>query len=334
MELELITDMGPEAWDEAIKAFDSKCLFHQSVWLRFLEETQGAKTLRFKITDKGKTDGYFVGLVVRKGPLKILGSPLPGWTTDYMGPVVDKGFDSEMFLDTLDEKCRNLGIHHIEMCNTVLPPDLMLAKGYVVEDYCTFTAPLFEDEKLMWDNLHSKCRYNIRKAYSNGLRVEACDAPAIVDEYYSELVDVFARQRLVPSYPVERVRSLFELLSPGSITALCVKHGDKVIASGLFPYDDRSVYLFGAASWKKYQGLFPNELLYWTAMTISAKKGILQFDMCGDGSFKHKFGAKMIPVHKYSKSYSFAARWGREAYRAAFRAKQSLNGRFRFQAGA
>ena len=90
MKLEIISDMAPQAWDEAIEAFDTKCLFHQSGWLRFIEETQGAKSLRFRIAENENQHGYFVGLVVKKGPLKILGSPLPGWTTDYMGPVVNK----------------------------------------------------------------------------------------------------------------------------------------------------------------------------------------------------------------------------------------------------
>lgn len=29
--------------------------------------------------------GYFTGMIVRKIGLRILGSPFPGWSTDYMG---------------------------------------------------------------------------------------------------------------------------------------------------------------------------------------------------------------------------------------------------------
>jgi len=335
MELELITDMAAQKWDETIKAYDTKGLFHQSAWLRFLEETQNAGTLRFRITEGGVTVGYFAGLTVQKGPLKILGSPLPGWTTEFIGPVVNEGFDSGRFLDALDDKCRELGVHHVEICSPYLSRDLMRQKGYGAMDSCTYVVPLFKDEDTMWANLFSKCRQNIRAGIRNRLRVETCDDPSFVDEYYAELVEVFARQKLVPSYSVERVRSLFKALHPGNILALRVMNGKRVIATGIFPYDERCAYMFGAASWRSFQRLYPNELLYWTAMVLLAKRGVPTLDMCGDGNFKPKFGASMVPVHKYFKSYSFAARWGREAYRAAFRAKQSLSGRLStFRPGA
>lgn len=327
MELELITDMAPESWDEAIEAFDSKCLFHQSVWLRFLEETQGARTLRFRIIDNGRNCGYFVGLTVKKGPLRIMGSPLPGWTTDYMGPVVNKDFDSERFLDALDQTCRAINVHHVELCSQYLSPDLMRSKGYNVQDSSTFIIPLSEDVDQMWRNLDRKCKQNIRKGNSNNLVVEECDDPAIIDEHHAELVDVFAKQKLVPTYPVERVRSLFNILHPGSIVVLRVKDADKVVATALLIFDNRCVYLFGAASWRKYQSLYPNELLYWTAMTMFAKKGMPLLDMCGDGNYKAKYGAVEIPVYKYAKSYNVVAKLGREAYRKMFRMKQELSGK-------
>ena len=326
MELDIITDMAPRAWDEAIEGFDSKCLFHQSSWLDFIEETQGAKALRFRITDNGKNQGYFVGLMIRKGPLKIFGSPLPGWTTNYMGPIVNKAFDFEKFLDTLDKTCRLLKIHHIELCSPYLPLDLMRLKGYDVQEKITYIVPL-EDEELMVKNLDRKCRQNIRKGISRNLVVEECEDMSVIDEYYVQLRDVFARQKLVPTYPIGRVRSLFKILHPGSIVALQVRHEDKIIATGLFPYDSRCAYIFGAASYREFQGLYPNELLYWTAMTFFAKKGLPQLDMSGDGSFKPKFGAREVAVYKYAKSYNAAARLGREAYRRAFSVKQAVSGR-------
>ncbi len=326
MELELITDVTPEGWDEAIEAFDTKCLFHQSGWLRFIEETQGAKTLKFRIIENHQTIGYFVGLVVKKGPLRILGSPLPGWTTDYMGPVVNEGFDFEKFMTALDWTCKAIKINHVELCSPSMPPDLMRRHGYSVQEGVTYVVPLCADEDQMQRNLERRCRQNIRKGTSNNLVVEACDCPAAIDDYYSQLIDVFAKQKLVPTYPVGRVRSLFNRLHPGSIIVLRVKHEDKVIASALLPFDNRCAYLFGAASYREYQGLYPNELLYWTAMTIFAKRGMTQLDMCGGGKYKEKYGARKVLVYRYAKSYNSAARLGREAYRKIVRTKQKLRG--------
>jgi hypothetical protein len=329
MELEFLENIQPDAWDKKILHFDTKFLFHQSDWLKFLEETQKGKTVRFKIIDNGKVEGYFVGLIIKKGPIKILGSPLSGWTTNYMGPIVNKGFDVEKFLITLEDLCRQWRIHHIELCNPVLDHDIMHKMGFHISEGITHIIPLSLDENQMWKRLHrTKCRQAINRAKRNGLIVKENYDASFIDEYYQELREVFSKQGLVPTYGIERVRSLFKNLKPDLFFALQVEHKNKIIATGIFPHDDRSVVGFGAASWKKYQGLNPNELLWWEVMTIAAEMGLKQLDMSGKGSFKPKFGAEKVPVYRYSKSYSIFAKTGREVYKFIFYAKQKIKGKF------
>lgn len=326
MKLEHIENIQPEGWDKAISNFDSKFLFHQSAWLNFLEETQHGKAIRFRIVDNEKVKGYFSGLLIKKGPIRILGSPLPGWTTNYMGPIANKKFDLEEFLIALDNMCREWKIHHIELCNPVLEPDIMCKMGFSVSEGITFIVTLSSNEEQMWKNLKSSCRNRIRKGMQNGLRVEECNEPSFVDDYYEQLIEVFAKQRLVPTYPIERIRSLFHHLKPDLLFTFSVKFGDAVIATGVFPHDDRCVYFLGGASWQKYYHLCPNELLHWTAMSRSAQLGIGQYNMCGQGSFKPKFGGEQVPVYRYYKSYSNTARLGRKIFRSVIYAKQKLRG--------
>ena len=203
----------------------------------------------------------------------------------------------------------------------------MRRHGYSVKEGATYVVPLCADEEQMQRNLDRKCRQNIRKGANNNLVSRHATALTLSMSTTLQLIDVFAKQKLVPTYPVGRVRSLFNRLHPGSIIVLRVKHEDKVIASALAPYDNRCAYLFGAASYREYQGLYPNELLYWTAITIFAKKGMTQLDMCGGGKYKEKYGARKVPVYRYAKSYNSAARLGREAYRKIVRIKQELCGR-------
>lgn len=327
MVLELIEEIDPQKWDRAISGFDSKYLFHQSIWLRFLEDTQPGKTLRYKIVNKANVEGYFAGLLVKKGLWNILGSPLPGTTTNYMGPIVNKGFDTRSFLKALDEFCKVHKIHQVELVNPFLEGKVLEEIGYAISKDITYIVPLNEDEELMWKNLKSECRNRIRKGINNGLIVEDTDDPAFIKEYYNELLEVFARQGLVPTYPVERVKSLFANLKPSNLLALQVRNGDSVVATGLFPYDERCIYFFGGASWIKYRSLYPNELLHWTAMTIAVKKGIKGYDMTGSGTFKPKFGGHEVVVYKYNKSYALLAKYGREIYKSVFYVKQKIKGK-------
>lgn len=332
MKLDFIDRIEPDAWDEAIAPFDSRHLFHKSRWLNFLEETQNGQIVRFRILEGRKESGYFVGLIVRKGPFKILGSPLRGWMTDYMGPIVNRGFDTESFLDALDDLCRKWKIHHVELCNPCLDPDVMRRKGFRFSEGITYVVPLSPNEDEMWKRLdRSSCRKSINKAKREGLIVEEVTETSLasfIEEFYRELQEVFARQGLVPTYTIERVRSLFRHLRNDEILTFQVKHGEQTIATAIFPYDERRVYGFGFASWKRFQTLRPNDLLIWTIMTRSAKMGIKQLDLTGKGSFKPKFGSEAVDVYTYLKSYSILAGIGREAYRSYFYAKQKIKGKY------
>jgi len=330
MKLEPIEEIAPDVWDEAIARFDSRHLFHQSAWLNFLQETQKGRIVRFRIVNDGKEEGYFAGLIVRKGPFRILGSPLRGWMTDYMGPIVNRGFDTEKFADALDALCRKRHIHHVQICNPFLEQEVMSKKGFTVSEATTYLVPLSRDEDGMWQQLDRKsCRQSINKAKREGLIVEEVDerdTASFIDEFYSELREVFARQGLVPTYDIERVRSFYRNLRRDQILSLQVRHGDHVIATAIFPHDDRCVYGFGFASRKRFQVLRPNDLLIWTIMTHAARRGIQLLDLTGKGSFKPKFGSEKVAVHNYMKSYSLLAKFGREAYRSFFYAKQKIKG--------
>jgi hypothetical protein len=328
MKLEYIENIDPETWDKAISGFDTKFLFHQSAWLNFLEETQTGKILRFRIVDQGKVIGYFVGLLLKKSMMNILGSPLPGWTTNYMGPIVNKGFNLQEFLDALHLKCRELKIQHIELCNPFFSKNIMEQMKFDVSESYTYLVPLFSNNEQMWTNLKSNCRNRIRKGLKNNLYVEDCSDPAFVDIYYNQLIEVFGKQNLTPTYTIDRVRSLFRNLKPNLLFAFQVKYGEVIIATGLFPHDDRCVYFFGGTSWLRYQYLSPNELLHWTAMTLSANLGIKQYNMCGGGSFKPKFGGNKVSEYRYIKSYSMFSKLGRKAYKSFFYTRQKLKGKF------
>src|SRR5213075_3130458 len=60
--------------------------------LRFLATSQGATPIRATLADDGgHVAGEVVGLVVSVLGARIFGSPLPGWTTMYMGFVLEPG---------------------------------------------------------------------------------------------------------------------------------------------------------------------------------------------------------------------------------------------------
>lgn len=329
MELMPMKEMSFETWDGLISQFGTKSLFHESAWLEFIENTQGGEKVLLEIREVDKVVGYFVGFILQKGPFRILGSPLTGWTTRYMGPIVNENFDQTQFLGALERYCKHLKIHQLEFCSPVFNPEIPKSQGFRFTKGITPIMDLSVDEETLWRSLPPKsCRYAIRKALKNGLVVEDTESSQIVDEYYNQLVEVFAGKGLVPTYPLDRVQGLFECLKGRDMLfALRVKYGDKVIAVGLFPHDNRCVYFWGGASYSEFRHLYPNELIQWTLMQMAIKRGISKYDMFGGSNkFKTKFGAKLIDTYHWYKSYNAFAGIARFTYQQQFRILQRFRG--------
>lgn len=331
MELKPLENTTSQEWDRIISAFDSKAIFHQSVWLNFIEKTQGIKRTLLKIEKNNKTIGYFPCFIFYKGPFKILGSPCVGWVTNFMGPVVNKNnFNQQNFLNALENYCKSQKIVQIEISNPVFEPVIMKSYGFNCREDITYILDLSPNEEEMWKNLRSECRTAIRKAINNNLIAEDTNDPQIIDEYYSQLREVFARQRLTPTYSYKTPQALFDCLKKEDLLfSLRVKLGQEVIATGLFSHDDRDVYFFGGASRQKFYHLRPNNFLHWELMKIAAKRGILRYET-GGGGFKQRFGGKLIKKYHWYKSYNLFAKFGRKIYKHQFRILQRLKGKLKF----
>jgi hypothetical protein len=331
MKLQPLKYINDKEWDDAIERFEMKSLYHQSAWLEFIEKSQKTQRTLLEIENNGKTIGYFACFIVRKGPFKILGSPLIGWNTGYLGPISNYDFDQTAFFNVFEQYCRDNKIDQVELSNPILNSAVMKNNNFSFRSGITYLVRLFCDEKKMWFNLDKKsCRYAIHKAEKSNLTVEDTDNPKIIDEYFNQLQEVFGKQKLVPTYGRERVSCLFNCLkSRGLLYSLWVKHGNEIIATGLFPHDNRTVYFFGGSSWLKYHHLCPNDILQWTLMKKAAKDGISCYNMGGAGSFKPKFGGEATTILHWYKSYNFLAKISRYAYSQKFLTAQRIKGAFK-----
>lgn len=319
------------SWDQLIARYRGKTLFHETVWLRYLQETQEATPVFLELLSHGERVGLFSGLLVRKGPFRILGSPLPGWGTNYMGPLFDQcSLElTEVTRAIEDYAVKHLGVHHLEItCPIEVRTVDLRAVGYKSEAGMTYLVPLDRNDDVMLGRMTSTCRNRLRKGVKNGLIVEVASDEAIVDEYYDQLLEVFGKQGLAPTYSRARVRALFNHLEPaGRLLPLRVRDPNGVVvATGLFPCDEKEVYFWGGASWRRYQKLCPNELLHWSAMTLARDRGATQYNMCGKGSFKVKFGGDEVETLRWHKSCSLSASLGRRAFQVAFRMRQKVLG--------
>lgn len=312
-----------------LDAFADRTVFQTREWVRFVAETQNATPVLAELSEAGKVVGYFTGLTFSRFGIRVLGSSFPGWTTPYMGFNLLPGQSRAAALAAVEHTAWNtLRCLHIEISDPYFSEHDGQELGFNCQFYTSYRTDLTKSEEELFNNMDSACRRCIRKAEKSGVAIEVAHDLAFADEYYEQLKDVFAKQGLVPTYGLERVRALVKHLDPtGQI--LLVRARDaagKCIATGIFPGYNKIAEFWGNASFRSSQSLRPNEAIHWYVMRYWKERGVAVYDWGGEGTYKEKYGCKLHQVPWFTKSrYQFVSVLRNEA-KNMFARKQRLLG--------
>jgi hypothetical protein len=308
-----------------------RTIYQAPAWLAYLSKTQNGEPIVAALKEGPKTIGYFTGLVVKKSGVRILGSPFPGWSTDYMGltlsPLADR---RRAFQALIDFAFRQLGCLHLEGMDRQMTEADLCGLGLQYRLYHSFEIDLTRNEDELFANMKSACRRCIRKANKEGVFIEEAHDLKFADDYYAQLRDVFRKRRLVPTYGIERVRQLIRSFHPtGHLLLLrALDRRGQCIATGIFPHLNGVMHFWGGASWRHSQSLRPNEALQWQAMKIAKRMGIRIYDMGGGGEYKRKYGGKEIAVPWFWKSKFRSISFMRNMAQYSHRVRQHFLGQF------
>jgi CelD/BcsL family acetyltransferase involved in cellulose biosynthesis len=319
-----------DAWEAAIAGHPDLEVYHGAAWLSFLAVSQGAEPVVAAVEADGRRVGWFAGAIVRRYGVRILGSPLRGWGTQCMGFLLDPGVSRRAAADALARFAfGDLGCMHVELVDRQLSADEMAGSGYAVEVGRTFTIDLSRSEEELLAGMHGKTRQYLRKAMRSGLQPEVASDPGFADDFYDQLVEVFGRQGLVPTYPKERVRQLAGALGQtGQLLMVRVRAPDgRCVASGIAIGRGRVAVNWGAAFYRADSSLHPNEVFWWTAIRHWRSQGATLYDMGGGGDYKAKYGGVEVPTYTFHRSRFRVLSLGRSAVRRLVRARQILAGR-------
>jgi GNAT acetyltransferase-like protein len=321
-------DFNTANW-EALDRYEDRTVFQTREWLQFIRESQNATPVLAELRDGSDVLGYFSGAAFSKFGVRVLGGSFPGWTTPYVGFNLKPGVSRRLALQALETFAwDDLRVLHLEISDPEFTTEDGANLGFASEFYASYRTDLSKSEDELFGAMDSACRRCIRKAEKSGVTIEEAHDLGFADEYYEQLKDVFAKQGLVPTYSVERVRSLIKHLEPtGRILLVRARNSERrCIGTGIFPGYNKIAEFWGNASFRAYQNLRPNEAIHWYAMRYWKRRGVTVYDWGGEGSYKEKYGCVAHRVPWFTKSRFELLRVLRDGAREMFARKQKLMG--------
>lgn len=312
--------------EQEFNSLPNKIVNTTKSWIDFIIEDSNASPIIVRITSKGEFVGYFSCLKIKKAGVNIIGSPFSGWSTTYMGlDLIDNSLKVKILPSLVDylqktHKCTYLQI--IERDITMEEAEELCKEyGYQVKPVETLDLGIGCTDEELYKHMKTDCRNFIKQFERRGATLEiAKPNDAFAEEYYEQLLDVFAKQNLVPTYTVDKVKCLLKHLGKANkVLCLRVKNPEgKSIATSIFPGYNKKCFFWGGASLCQYQQYRPNEYMVYTAMKYWRDRGCVDFDMVGNRAYKKKFGSwevayPCIVVSKYKILYTLKE-WAAKLY--------------------
>lgn len=320
-------EYDPAWWRRTIAGHSDVEVYHTPEWLEFLAASQRAEPVVALVRYDGREAGHFVGAVVRRFGIRILGSPLSGWNTQCMGFLLSNGVDRRTAAKALVSFAfRDLGCLHLELGDRHLDVGEMVGGPYLATTGSTRLIDLRPAETAIFGQMRPRTRTSVRQALRMGLIAEEATDAEFIDEYYAQLSEVFGRQGLAPTYGADRVRQLVHALAPtGYLLRMRVRSPDGVtLATSLsVGYGSRAV-LWGVASFRDRGKGPPNELLHWETLRRWHSRGALTYDLGGGGAYKANYGGTEVETVRFTQSRYPFLRHGRTVARQLFKSRQRM----------
>lgn len=319
------------AWDGLVTQFANHRLMHRSAWMRSLEAAGLGRAAYVVFETDGDVVGCLPGLLRQLGPLRLFGSPLEGWQTVSLGPAYDpeRLTTAEMMSVLRPFLERHYDVDHVELMTPDLDPAAMTAAGFDGEPVFTYRARLDPDAPAATLRAFKEsARRNVRRAERLGLRVQFEEEETFLDEHFSQVREVYARNGFALPFTRARMRECFRhMRAAGHLLAVSVRlpGTGTPVATGMFLQDGRELLLWTWAHRTRYRWYRATELMTWSVMQRAMAAGCTTFDLMGDGAFKAKFGAEPDSTKR---------RWVRSRYRWLVPARGAAKGLYHWQQAA
>lgn len=287
--------------------------FKSKEWFDFIYVNYKVKPFIVEIQSDGVVEGYFCGVKFKKFFINFVAGPFEGFMTSFQGISFLNPIEQSERVNVYNQFTSFLFKNNI--CSFFQTTDFFLDSSFLSESdrkHCknAYTLDLTRDiDELFKSFSYSSCRYSINKSKKLGVVVKPTEnVDTFIDHYFNQLGDVFEKQNLSLVHSRSEVSLLIKSVYPsGNLLLLeAISEDNVVIATGIFTGVGKLATFYGAASWRKYQHLCPNEAVVFEGIKIMKSRGIERLEFGGGGKYKEKYAPEVILISKIIRSkYEF-----------------------------
>lgn len=244
------------------------------------------------------------GILTRRGPFRLFGSPLRGTMTPYLGPVGLRLDDEGSDLGALIRDCARFtrerwGAHYAEFTLRDPPAEWEHppGAGWEREHPGSYRLDLGSGEAELWARMKGRGRSAIRKAQRLGVRVVPLRDAALYAQLQAE---TFARRNTVPTFSRALHQTILDELVPqGLASAWGAEYDGQIIGAGIFIHDDHETHYASGGTLSRFREIPAGYALQWHAITTALQAGQQRYDFGGRGiasidQFKEAFAPTKI----------------------------------------
>jgi hypothetical protein len=284
-------------WDDLVARFPDRTVFHRSAWLEAIACTLSFKLILTKVLRGQECVAIWPCFETRKGPFRVLGSPLPGSSTPYLGPLFAPDADMTSALEQFMASWK-LGPLSYFACRTQDEHREVNLRPFgfnPIRRFETYLIDIGQAEETLWANLSSECRNRIRKARKSGLEVHVEENLDFLGDFWRTSQEVFARSGIRPNYTPTLFQQIWHRMRPaGQIVVLSGFLQGARVGSLILPHDGKTMHYLAGGCQDQALGIGANNLLQWEALLLAKRLDLERYDFVsslgGPGRFKKTFG--------------------------------------------
>jgi FemAB-related protein (PEP-CTERM system-associated) len=284
-------------WCNVLKHIEHANLAQLPQWYNIIQQAYGHIPIYLEGEDNIGHHAILPSFLIRNPMFGAVVTSMP--FLDAGGPCSASPALTQTLLASLLGRAAEHGARLVEVRCTA-PMDLPLSP---VGDKVNLCLQLPKTPELLWRQLDTKIRNQIRKAERSALSIEVGHAEKLNDFY-----ELFLHNMRDLGSPVHALGFFQTILTAFGDNAqvVLVRKGAKAIGGLIALTFKDSLIVPWASSLRRYLPLCPNMLLYWETLRLGCLQGVRRFEFgrssrnSGTYRFKRQWGALEEPLYWYT----------------------------------